>query len=97
MKKKLLKYIDTLESQSFVHWTRDQVEGYKTALSSIKEKVKELGKPDYEYNVRRIYNSIDGIYEFNKEMSAEGWEITGTHRINESSSYIIFTLRREKL
>jgi hypothetical protein len=96
MKKKLLKYIEELQSQSFSGWTVSAQGGYETALTSIKEKVKSLGKPEYEYNVRRVYNSIEGINEFNKEILSGGWEITGTHRINESSSYIIFSIRKEK-
>ena len=99
MKKELLKFIRDLKHQSFSGWTLSAQGGYETALKTIEEKVKELKeieKPEYVYNVRRVYNSTDGINEFNKEMSEDGWEITGTHRINEGSSYIIFIIRKEK-
>ena len=96
MKKQLLNYINELLGQSFSGWTLTAQGGYETALVSMREKIKTVGKPEYEYNVRRVYNSIDGIAEFNKELSTDGWEVTGTHRINESSSYIIFTIRKEK-
>lgn len=37
----LIKYIESLESDSFVGWTADEVKGYLTACKSIKEKAKE--------------------------------------------------------
>lgn len=37
MKEKLINYIDKLLSQSFDYWTDEEVNGYKTALISIRE------------------------------------------------------------
>lgn len=97
MKKRLLKYIDDLLGQSFSGWTLTAQGGYETALRSIQEKIKTLGKPEYVYNVRRIYNSSIDVETFNKEIENDGWEVMDTHRISESGNYIIFTIRKEKV
>lgn len=96
MKKQLLKYINDLLGQSFSGWTLSAQGGYETALRSIQEKVKTLGKPEYIYNVRRVYNSPDSVETFNKEIANDGWEVTSVTRMNESSTYIIFIIRKEK-
>lgn len=96
MKKKLLKFIEELQNQSFSGWTVTAQGGYETALTTIKEKVKTIGKPEYVYSVRRIYSSSSEIEAFDKEIQNDGWEVLDTHRTNEDTSYIIFTLRKEK-
>jgi len=98
MKKQLLKYINDLLGQSFSGWTLSAQGGYETALRSIQEKIKELkdSKPEYIYNVRRVYNSVGDIESFSAEVESNGWEVVKIHKISETSSYIIFVIRKEK-
>lgn len=38
----VLKYIYLLESESFVGWTQEEINGYLTACGSIKKKIEEI-------------------------------------------------------
>jgi len=96
MKKQLLNYINELLGQSFSGWSLTAQAGYETALVTMREKIKKVGKPEYIHNVRRVYNSADSIETFNKEVESDGWEVRSINRMNDSSSYVLIVLRKEK-
>lgn len=82
----ILAYIAQLENGSFEGWNDEQINAYLTALTSVKEKIKEI-----QHTCKYASFTVNNLNEIENKLQAwSNYTIINIQRHVESHSYEVF-------